>query len=81
MAHPVSDSALPDMSGRSVSRNGRKLTVVSGPVQDGNRVSFVVLVTRGGKNVTPPDLNPVRITGSPLLVPDALLADLSELLP
>jgi hypothetical protein len=63
-------AALPGMKDGSVTRKGRKLTILSGPTRDGNAVSFTVSVTQGAKDETPPTLNPVRITNPPLLVDD-----------
>lgn len=50
---------------------GRSVTITDGPRMDGTAVVLSVQVMRGGVDVTPPTLNPIRLVNPPTLVGDA----------
>lgn len=69
-------AALSDMRGRSVKRGAFTITLSDGPrltMVNGNPLlEFGLTITRTttGKDVTPKDLNPIRVWNPPILVDD-----------
>ena len=64
-------AALPDRS-RAVTRGRFRATLTSRPAVDARgALAFTLRIERDGVDVTPPDLNPVRVVNPPILVPDA----------
>lgn len=69
-------AALSDMRGRSVKRGAFTITLSDGPrltMVNGNPLlEFELTITRTttGKDVTPKDLNPIRVWNPPILVDD-----------
>lgn len=66
-------SALSSLAGQSWSRGKLTATIIDGPHVDASErmVSLSVRVTRDGRDITPPDLNPISYVNPPILVPDA----------
>jgi len=72
--HAIKASALAAigaaMVGQSITRAGWTFTLLSAPIVTASLLEFSVGIRRAGKDVTPPDLNPIRIYNPPILVPD-----------
>jgi hypothetical protein len=67
-------AALTAQVGRSVSRTIKgvvwKVTLLTAPTFTDDLLVFSVRVQRAGVDVTPPDLNPIRVYNPPILVDD-----------
>jgi hypothetical protein len=67
-------AALSGQMGRSVSRTIKgvawKVTLTTAPKFTDDLLEFSVRIQRAGVNVTPPDLNPIRVHNPPILVDD-----------
>ena len=63
-------AALANMDGQSVTRGTWTVTMMGAPSYSGGLLTFALKIEHDGVDVTPPDLNPVRIYNPPILVDD-----------
>lgn len=67
-------SALPRLASRTISRGRWRVTITADPVAVQRKgtwcAELAVRIDRDGKDVTPADLNPIRLVNPPVLVPD-----------
>lgn len=63
-------AALTGQVGRSIKRGQFTVTLTSAPTFTDDVLTFSISIERGGQDITPPDLNPIRIVNPPVLVED-----------